>query len=69
MTKFNWDMTTWDAKELARWVYAIGERSDRVISNAHASGDWSEYEADERLYAQLVAELKRRGLNAEGKPL
>lgn len=62
-----WDMTKWTVEEILRWFYAVEERSDRVISNAMASDDWSEHDSDERLYKQLKQELARRGLRYTGK--
>lgn len=62
-------ISEWETKEIQRWMYAIGERSDRVISRAMEDEDWSEYESDERLHNQLEAELMKRGLYANGNPI
>lgn len=64
-----WDLTTWEVKELCQWIYVIGERSDRVISEAMNTDDWSDYDADESMYRRIADELARRGLNLEGKPV
>jgi len=62
-------ISEWTTEEILRWVYAIGERSDRVISEAMETDDWSDYESDERLHNQLETELMKRGLYANGKPI
>lgn len=62
-------ISEWTTEEIKSWIYAIGERSDRVISRAMDDEDWSEYESDERLYNELSAEMLKRGLYANGKPV
>ncbi len=69
MTKINWDITTWDTPTLLKWINAIGERSDRVISDARIADDWSDYETDRRMYVLLTHELKARGLDANGEAI
>lgn len=68
MARINWDVNTWPVSELLSWQYAIAERSDRVISEAMLTDDWSNYEADERMYNKLSDALTIRGLNAWGSP-
>jgi hypothetical protein len=60
----------WTTEEIRSWIYAIGERSDRVISRAMDDDDWSEYESDERLYSKLEDELIwERGIYPNGQPI
>lgn len=61
-------ISEWTTEEILQWIYIIGERSDRVISYAQYSEDWTAYNEDEQLYADLGEELVRRGLDHEGKP-
>lgn len=62
-------ISEWTTEEIKRWMYAIGERSDRVISAAMDSGDWSEHDSDEKLCKELEIEMWHRGLYANGKPI
>lgn len=54
-------VSEWPTPVIRQWMYAIEERSDRLISRGMETDDWSEMESDERMHDQLVAELKRRG--------
>lgn len=54
-------VSEWETANIREWMYAIEMRSDSVIGEADASGDWSDHEDDERMHAEFSAELKRRG--------
>lgn len=54
-------VSEWDTATIREWMYAIEVRSDSVLSDAQYTGDWSDFEDDERMYTEFAAELKRRG--------
>lgn len=54
-------ISEWPTDEIRRWMNGIEMRSDSVISKAMDSDDWTDHDADEKLHAELFAELKRRG--------
>lgn len=60
------DLKDWTVDTICQWMDVIGERSDRVISSAMASDDWSDHDSDERMYQELSAELTQRGLKYTG---
>jgi hypothetical protein len=54
-------VSEWETATIREWMYAIEMRSDSVISEADYTGDWSDFEDDERMHAEFSAELKARG--------
>lgn len=53
-------VSEWTTETIRQWMYAIGARSDSVISEAQDTDDWSDVESDDRMYKILADELRRR---------